>query len=512
MYVPASYLLHLDISIFYEITVYAKVKRENMGLVSNVKWVSLSQIVKITCQLVGMVIFSRYLAPKEIGIMSMATIVVNFINIIRDMGASAAIIQKEQVSEELKRSVFTLNLIIGIVIFVLMLGASRPISMFFEEKQLTLVICLIAFAFPITSSTSIHLSLLERESKFFKTAKIEVVSSILSLIFGVIAAMNDFGVYSLVVQTLLYAVLSSIGFWCCSSWKTRTGWSTNEIKGIFKFSSNLVGFNFINYFSRNLDQIIVGRFFGSAVLGIYSLAYKVMLFPLQNITSVLTRSLYPVLSRLQNDKKQGGEIYLNTLRFISIIIPPLMLGLSSVRYDFINVIFGAKWIEMAHILFWLAPTAILQSIISTTGSVFMSGGRTDLLLKVSVFNALLQICAFMIGAAFNLNVLVKMYFIANLIMFFPNLGLALLILNKNIRSAIAFIYKPILCSIAMYFVVAYCINKLQSIGFSADIRLLFSILIGVLSYSIFLLIIDGKDLLVKVNLLINKKRHNSSNI
>ncbi|MFV8908119.1 lipopolysaccharide biosynthesis protein [Serratia fonticola] len=476
-----------------------------MGLVSNVKWVSLSQIVKVTCQLVGMVIFSRYLTPKEIGIMSMATIVVNFVNIIRDMGASAAIIQKEYVSEVLKRSVFTLNLIFGITILVVMLTASRSISLFFDEKQLTFVICLIAFAFPITSSTSIHLSLLERESKFFKTAKVEVISSVLSLVGGIIAAVNNFGVYSLVIQTLLYAVLSSIGFWFCSSWKTRIGWSTCEIKAIFKFSSNLVGFNFINYFSRNLDQIIVGRFFGSAMLGIYSLAYKVMLFPLQNITSVLTRSLYPILSRLQNDKEQGGKIYLNTLRFISIVIPPLMLGLSSVRDDFVSVIFGPKWIDMAHILFWLAPTAILQSIISTTGSVFMSGGRTDLLLKISIFNALLQICAFMIGAAFNLDVLVKLYFIANLIMFFPNLGLALSILNTSLGTAVLYIYKPIACSVAMFFMVTYCIDKIKLIGFSADTRLLCSILIGIVSYSILLFLIDGKSMFMKLRTFKNNK-------
>ncbi|WP_251268608.1 oligosaccharide flippase family protein, partial [Enterobacter hormaechei] len=90
-----------------------------------------------------------------------------------------------------------------------------------------------------------------------------------------------------------------------------------DIKSIFSFSSNLIGFNIINYFSRNSDQIIIGRFFSADLLGQYSLAYRIMLFPVQNITFVLTRSLYPLLSRLQNDPKEAYKIYLKTLRAIS---------------------------------------------------------------------------------------------------------------------------------------------------------------------------------------------------
>ncbi|MBE0153559.1 oligosaccharide flippase family protein [Serratia fonticola] len=266
-----------------------------MGLLHNVKWVSLSQIIKIISQLLGLVVFSRYLSPSEFGIMSMTLIVVNFINILRDMGSSAAIIQKELLSDSLKCSVFYLNLSLGLFLFVISYFSSTAVSVFFNEPAVSNTIKMISIAIPINSMTAIHLALLERESKFNKTAIIEISASIISLAIGIICAIKGAGVYSLVVQTLLYSFISSCGFWMVSGWVPRAKFSLSDIKSIFKFSSSLVGFNFINYFSRNSDQIIIGRSFSASILGQYSLAYRVMLFPIQNISFVLTSSLFPIL-------------------------------------------------------------------------------------------------------------------------------------------------------------------------------------------------------------------------
>lgn len=132
-------------------------------------------------------------------------------------------------------------------------------------------------------------------------------------------------------------MVSAVGFWLYSGWRPRILFKLADIKSIFMFSSNLVAFNFLNYFSRNCDQIIIGKYFSSSILGQYSLAYRLMLFPIQNITFVLTRSLYPILSRCQSNDSESFKIYLQTIKAISIIIPPLMLGLASVSQDFVNI-------------------------------------------------------------------------------------------------------------------------------------------------------------------------------
>ncbi|WP_228728869.1 lipopolysaccharide biosynthesis protein [Klebsiella pneumoniae] len=424
-----------------------------MGMLHNVKWVSLSQITKISCQLLGMVLFSRYLSAKEFGIMSMALVVVNFVNILRDLGSSAAIIQRDSVSEELKCSVFYLNLFFGCILLVLFVALAPFISVFFKEPELVFIIILLSLCFPINSSTAIHLSLLERESKFNLTAKVEIISSILALLIATIFVVNGGGIYSIVSQTIAYSLFSAIGFWFISGWTPKFIFSITEVKSILRFSSNLIGFNIINYFSRNSDQIIIGKFFNATLLGYYSLAYRIMLFPIQNITFVLTRSLYPILSRLQNDKKSSFDIYLNTLKTISIIIPPMMFGLAVVSKDFITVVFGEQWSPVSSILIWLAPTAILQSLISTTGSVFMSQGKTDLLLKISIYNAILQISSFFIGGFFSLSIMVKLYLGANILMFFPNMFLAISLLKGSFLTLLTSFTKSLFLAIIMAFFV-----------------------------------------------------------
>lgn len=469
-----------------------------MGLLNNVKWVSFSQIIKISCQILGMILFSRYLSAKEFGIMSMALIVVNFVNILRDLGSSAAIIQREFISEALKSSVFYLNMIFGFFLLIIFITLAPTISYFFKEPGLSIIIILLSFCFPINSTTAIHLALLERESKFNVSAKIEIISSILSLIIASLMIINGGGIYSIVVQTIAYSLFSAIGFWLYSGWCPKLIFSFNEVKSILSFSSSLIGFNIINYFSRNSDQIIIGRFFNATTLGYYSLAYRIMLFPIQNITFVLTRSLYPILSRLQNNKEKSFDVYLKTLKTISIIIPPLMFGLAVVSKDFVVIVFGEQWLPVSNIILWLAPTAILQSLVSTTGSVFMSQNKTNLLLKISIYNALLQISAFIIGGLFSLSVMIKLYLIANILMFFPNMYLAISILNGSFFSFFFSLINKIILSSIMAVSIYLLFSLPLLLNLSIYTLLLLKIFTGIIIYTLLLLIVEREFVMSKV--------------
>ncbi|MDI2090340.1 lipopolysaccharide biosynthesis protein [Commensalibacter oyaizuii] len=424
-----------------------------MNLFHNVKWLSFSQIIKVACQLLGLVIFARYLTPKDIGVMSLTMIVVSFVNILRDMGSSAAIIQKEEIDSKLISSVFILNTIMGFSLAITFYFLSYYIAHFFKLELLNYTIKLISITFILNSITSVHLAILERKSQFKTVALTEIVSSISALGTGIYFAVHGYGVYSLVFQTLAFSLLTSIAFCFFSGWKITFIFDLDKIKSIFKFSSNLVLFNFVNYFSRNSDEMIIGRFFTAAILGEYSLAYKVMLFPVQNMRSILTRSLYPILSRLQTSSDEAVEVYFKSIKAIAMIVPPVMLGLSAVSHEFTLLVFGPQWLLLPRLLVWLSIVGAMQAIVSTTGAVFMSRGKTDLLLYISIFNSVLQVGSFIIGGFYNIEVLVKLYLLANVIMFFPNTMLAVKLLGGRFFDFMLCIYKPVLCSVLMFFFV-----------------------------------------------------------
>lgn len=461
-----------------------------MSLFHNIKWLSFSQVIKVACQLSGLVIFARFLTPKDIGVMSLTMIVVSFVNILRDMGSSAAIIQKEEIDDKLISSVFILNTMMGFALAIIFYCLSYYISHFYKLEALEYTIKLITITFILNSITSVHLAILERKSQFKTVALTEIISSICALTIGVYFAVNGYGVYSLVFQTLAFSFLTSISFCFFSGWKITFIFDLNKIKSIFKFSSNLVLFNFVNYFSRNSDEMIIGRFFSAAILGEYSLAYRVMLFPVQNMRSVLTRSLYPILSRLQTSSNEAVEVYLKSIKAIAMIVPPIMLGLSAVSNEFVLLIFGSQWLLLSKLLVWLSIVGALQAIVSTTGAVFMSKGKTDLLLYISIFNSVLQVGSFIIGGFYNIEVLVKLYLLANIMMFFPNMMLAMRLLEGRFIDLMLCIYKPILCSVLMFLLIKVIGFYLEGINIS---------LVGVFIIKISLIIAIYISLLLAIN-------------
>lgn len=432
-----------------------------MTLASNVKWVALSQVVKVGLQLISLTVLTRLLAPTEYGLMAMATVVINFTMIIRDLGTAAAIIQRKELAQSTISTVFWLNIIMGILICLGIMLASPLIASLFNAPSLVPVLLLLALSFPIASSTSVHQALLERESEFRRVAGVEIKSAAVGLIVAIGMAYSGFGVYSLVGQTIMSCALSSLGLWRISKWRPTKVFDKVELRSLFGFSGNLTAFNLVNYFSRNADSMIIGHFFSAAVLGAYSLAYRVMLFPLQSLTFVTTRSLYPLMSRQQEEPETIKLLYLKVILVIASITAPMMAGLAVLREPFVHFVFGEQWSLVPSLLLWLAPTGFIQSIVSTTGSVFMAKGKTKLLMKLGVLSSILMVGAFIIGGQHNVHVLAMLYLWANIINCIPALIYAMRTLGGKLKELLLVMLAPVFSTLLMTIVLYVIVKNLD---------------------------------------------------
>lgn len=420
-----------------------------MTLKSNLKWVALSKAIQIGLQLISLTVLTRLLDPREYGLMAMATVVTNFTVIMRDLGTAAAIIQRKKLDQTIKSTVFWLNVIMGTSIALIILIASPLIAHLFNETALVPVLLWLALSFPIASLGSAQQALLERESHFRKVASIEICASAIALVVALGMAYRDFGVYSLVGQTLATCSISTFLLWRSAHWRPSLIFAKSQLHQLLGFSGNLTTFNLINYFSRNSDTLIIGYYFTAAVLGAYSLAYRVMLFPLQSLTSVVSRSLYPLMSRKQDDPAQIKAIYLKVLTFIASVTAPMMAGLAVLRDPFVAITFGAQWTLVPPILLWLAPTGFIQSLLSTTGSVFMAHGKTKLLMKLGLLGAILQVGAFAIGSQHNVQVLAMLYLVANILNALPVMYSCMKTLNCTLSDLFICLLAPIICALIM---------------------------------------------------------------
>lgn len=455
-----------------------------MSAVSNARWVAITQAVKIGSQLVNMLVLTRLIVPSEYGLMAMAGIATNLAMLLRDMGTAAAIIQKETVSQQTATSIFWFNVVMGLLLCLLTAALAPLLAVVFKAPALTHVLWWLSLTFPIASSVAAHQAMLERASNFRAIATIESIASFLALVAALVAAVYGLGVYSLVIQALVAGIVSSVLIWRKSAWRPDFSVHLGELKGIFGFSGNMAGYQLTSYLFRNADAFIIGRYLGAAVLGIYSLAYKVMLFPVQNISWVASRALFPVMSRMQGNTVEMGALFLRVLSFLSFVTAPLMFGLMASADQFTAVAFASRWASMADILAFMALVGYLQVIVGATGPVLMALGRTDILFKLAIFGAVVHLLCFAVGVRFGGVGVAIGYVIASLVVAPVTFWLT----AKLLTMPGAQIVKAIRASLAGALVMVAMIELIKHLApascTQAQLLTMF-VLAGVLGYSLF---------------------------
>jgi PST family polysaccharide transporter len=194
-------------------------------------------------------------------------------------------------------------------------------------------------------------------------------------------AFLGWGVWSLVLGSLAHQFVRMPALLFLNRWFPRLRFSAERFQKLFSFGSNLLGFNFLNYIARNLDNVIIGRFLGAAQLGYYDLAYQLMLKVLSNVSHTLSGAVFPVLSSVQHDKERVAEIYRSVVSYISLITFPVMVGISLVAPEFVLGVLGEKWAPAIDVVRVLGLVGAIQSVSGLVSDVFLSQGRSDLMLK-----------------------------------------------------------------------------------------------------------------------------------
>ena len=416
---------------------------------SGILWAGVSQGGRVVIQFLGLVVLSRLLPASDFGVVALASIVTNFALLLRDMGTSIAVIQREELSEGLLDTIFWFNVAIGVILSVAVVLISFPASLVFAEPRLQSVMTTLAISFPLGSLAVIHQALLERGFRFQALARIELAASMLGLAGGMFAAWKGAGAYSLVLMTVITVAISSLLLWIVSPWRPSLRWNSSEFRSLGSFSGNLVGFQIVNYFSRNADTMLIGRFLGAESLGWYNMAYKLMLFPIQNLSSVIGRALLPVLSRTQNDHASLRAIYLNAVSTIAVITCPLMIGLWVLREPFVLAVLGDDWIAVPAVLAWLAPVGLAQSLVNPVGLLYIACGKTDLMFRVGVGVSSVIVLGMAIGMPWGIVGVAAGYAIANLLILGPCAAIPSRLVGLRLRDFLRAVAPPLTASVVM---------------------------------------------------------------
>lgn len=418
--------------------------------ISGLGWTLSTQVLNQGSRFVISVILARLLVPADFGLLGMVLVFTGFATLFSDFGFSQSLIQRRKIEERHRSSVFWLSVMIGFVLAALTVGCAPLVARVYRDSRLIPVMTLIAVSFPLASLSVVHRALLSREMRFRALGLIDFASTLTTGIIGIALAVRGFGLWSLVWQQILIYVAMAFGVWWALKWRPHLILNLSAVKELLGFSANLTGFSVINYWSRNADNMLVGRYLGSAPLGIYSRAYNLMLLPLSQVTWVVGKVMFPALSKLQSDKARVKNIYLRTVSIIGLITFPLMLGLLAITDHFVLALYGPAWAELIPVLRVFCVLGMMQAVTSTVGLIFQSQGRTDWMFWWGSFSGGLSIVGIIAGVWMrSLTAIAAFLLLVAILLLVPNFRIAGRLVSMSAREAVKSVAGVTICACTM---------------------------------------------------------------
>lgn len=444
-----------------------------------------AQVMKFCLNIGSTVVLARLLTPEDYGLISMVGAVIGFVSLFKDLGLSMATIQRKDIDQNQVSMLFWINVAISIFIMLLTSSLSYLIATFYKEPRLVRITIALSFAFIFGGITVQHQALLRRKMKFFALALVEISSMIISVLIAIGFAMYGARYWSLVIMQLSLAICNAIGVWVACEWRPGRPTRNSNIRSMLNFGGNLTGFNVLNYFTRHLDQVLIGRAWGTQQLGMYAKAYQLLLMPIQQVSAPITSVAIPTLSSLQNDKIRYRHYFCTALNMIAYITCPLIMGLAALSDEIIFLVLGSQWTAAGRIFKVLAFAAYFQPFLYTTGWIYISLGQTDRMVKWSLVCVPACVAVFFIGLPWGAYGVAVSYSLYYLFMVLPNFMYAIKESPIRLSDAVRAVWRPVTISILIYLAIAY--GKYVLNGFSQIYTVVFSLIISMIVFGVSIL-------------------------
>lgn len=376
------------------------------------------QVSRTVVQLVGTMVLARILSPTDYGLMSMSLVVVGLAQMFKDAGLSMATIQSEEISESQVSSLFWVNLGLSALIALVVLVSSPLVASFYGRSELSGITSALSVSFLVSGVAVQHEAMLRRHMRFGALAIVGLVAQIVNVGVALAAAVAGYGYWSLVMGTAAGAVASAVATLFFFPWRPKGFERGCGLRSMLRFGADVTGFNFVTYFARNADYLLIGRYLGASPLGLYTRAYQLFMLPITQIGAPMNDVAMPTLSALKGDTERYASYFRRFLDVLALLTVPLALYCVIEAEFIIGVMLGEQWLEAAPVLRLLAVVGVTQAVATTRGLVLLSNGLTRRYLHLGLVNALVAVTSFVLGLPYGIRGVAFAYAVSGLL-FFP---------------------------------------------------------------------------------------------
>lgn len=362
-----------------------------------------AQAFKLLLQLATIVVLARLLPPEAFGLIAMVGALSVMLDLVKELGLSAATIRKPDITHAQVTALFWINTAAGALIMIVLIAGAPLVAAFYDQPELTAITRWLSLGFLLSGLTVQHWALLRRQMRFTAAVIVDAGSEIFGFIVAIAVARAGAGYWALVAQRLSAAVFVLIGSWTLCSWRPGAPRRTFGINELLRFGISVTGVNVAAAFGRSIDQILIGWLWGTNALGLYERAAKLLLTPLNNINMPLYAVAMPSLSRIDHQPERYRRAFCEILEKLAMVVIPGALFASATADWIVRVLFGAQWLAAVPLVMCFAIAGAYQPLIQAVGLLYLTQSRSRDMVRAAIIDTILCVAAVLGGLSFGVT-------------------------------------------------------------------------------------------------------------
>ena len=421
------------------------------------KWMTVSTVVSTLFQFTQVAILARLLSPADFGIVSISNLIIAFFQIFANLGFSNSIIYKQESDRRVLSTLYFLNLIVGVVIFIVIQFSAPYIISFYPEPKLDGVVRLASYYFLIVYFGQLYMCLLEKELHFRSVATIDIVGTVVGSGVTVTLAYNGFEELSLIIGSLVMQTIRTVLQIVFGMKFFVPTWFFNlrDVKEHLRFGLYNLGDGLLGFIQSNSDSIFIGGMLGVKLLGYYTVAFQLAVFPIVRLNPIILQVAYPILAKMKENTANLKQSYLKILDFISYCNLPLLAGLYITAETVVPLFYGPGWektIELVKIFVFVGAFSCLSHPLFTLA---FTKGKPNLMFYLNLGTLIVKLpLVYFLGTYFGVTGIALAFLLATFLNLVANFLIVHHLIGDFVGIFLRNVAKPLLFCLVMVGVVA----------------------------------------------------------
>lgn len=362
-----------------------------------------AQAAKIVLQIATVIVLTRLLSPSAFGLIAMVAAINAVLEIVRELGLSAATIRKPDLTHAQVSSLFWINASAGSAGALLLYLAAPAIAAFYRQPELVWVARALALVFVMTALSVQHWSLLRRQMRFGPVVTVDIGAEVTGFVLAIAFAFAGFGYWALIAQRLGSALFAMLACWSFCRWRPGPPKLADGTGELVRFGAAVTGVNIAAALSRNIDQVLIGWMWGAAPLGLYDRSSRLMMAPINNFGPPMYAVAMPAFSRIADQPERYCRGFIGVLEKVAIIAMPLAAILALSAPWIVTLLFGERWIAATPLVAFFSAAIVYQPLMQMTGMLFITQDRAREGLRAALIDGALCVGAVIAAVRFGPN-------------------------------------------------------------------------------------------------------------